>query len=98
VRSYVLTARASRDLSAIIFYVAEDSRSGAARPARELRAGIRFVTANPGVGHRRRDLGRPALRVWSVHSYLIIYDPRTDPLRVIRVIHGARDVRRAIGD
>ena len=40
----------------------------------------------------REDLtGRPVL-FWPVGSYPIIYDPQVQPLAIVRVVHGARDV------
>ena len=51
---------------------------------------------NPGVGHVRDDLGDESLRVWPVFSYLIMYLPDTNPVQVIRVIHGARNVRKVL--
>jgi plasmid stabilization system protein ParE len=35
----------------------------------------------------------PLIRFWVVHpykSYLIVYDPTTRPLGIIRILHGAR--------
>jgi antitoxin ParD1/3/4/toxin ParE1/3/4 len=32
------------------------------------------------------------LLLWTVYSYLIVYDPLTKPLEIIRVVHGARDL------
>ena len=38
-------------------------------------------------------ISRPEpVRFWSVYSYLIVYKPDSKPLKVIRVLHGARDV------
>jgi plasmid stabilization system protein ParE len=50
------------------------------------------------MGHLREDLPAidPTLRFFSVYSYLIIYCADTDPLEVVRVLHGARDVRRIL--
>ena len=47
----------------------------------------------PGIGHRREDLTPEDFRFWSVYDYLIVYDPSTNPLAVVRVLHGRRDVR-----
>jgi plasmid stabilization system protein ParE len=54
---------------------------------------IRFLATHPLAGHLREDLWAPPTRFWTVHSYLIIYDPST-PIEVLRVIHAARDVAR----
>jgi antitoxin ParD1/3/4/toxin ParE1/3/4 len=32
------------------------------------------------------------VKFWPIYSYLIVYDPGTKPLQIIRVLHGMRDV------
>ena len=34
----------------------------------------------------------PTVRVWTVHSYLVIYRPDARPLQVVRVLSGYRDI------
>ncbi len=46
----------------------------------------------PGMGHRRSDLGDDSLRIWPVFSYLIVYRPETNPLEIVRVVSGYRDL------
>lgn len=43
-------------------------------------------------GHLREDLADPPVRFWPVGAYLPIYDPTSEPLTVIRVLHGARNL------
>ena len=64
----------------------------ARRVVRELRAAMERLADMPGKGHLREDLGDEALRVWVVYSYLIIYRPETNPLQIVRVVSGYRDV------
>ncbi len=45
------------------------------------------------MGHLRQDLADEPLRFWAVYSYLIIYREDSDPLEIVRVLHGARDVK-----
>lgn len=47
----------------------------------------------PEMGHVREDLAQASLRFWPVYSYLIVYLPESRPLQILRVLHGARDVR-----
>jgi antitoxin ParD1/3/4/toxin ParE1/3/4 len=58
---------------------------------------MRRLAQTPGMGHLREDLADEPLRFWPVYSYLIIYRPETDPLEIVRVLHGARDVRAVLG-
>lgn len=51
---------------------------------------------NPGIGHSREDLTDEGLKFWSVYRYLIVYDPRSEPIDIIRVIHGARDLENLL--
>jgi plasmid stabilization system protein ParE len=46
----------------------------------------------PGMGHRRNELASKELFVWPVGQYLIIYRPDTDPLEIVRVVSGYRDL------
>lgn len=46
----------------------------------------------PHLGHARRDLADEQLRVWTVHTYLVIYLPDTNPLQIVRVLSGYRDL------
>jgi plasmid stabilization system protein ParE len=47
----------------------------------------------PGMGHYRNDLVAEALRFWRVREYLIIYRSEKQPLEIVRVLHGKRDVQ-----
>jgi len=51
-----------------------------------------FLNQTPGAGHSREDLTNKPVRFWQVYSYLIVYDPTPRPIRIIRVLHGNRDV------
>lgn len=46
------------------------------------------------MGHRRAEIRDERYRVWSVHSYLIIYRPDTSPLNVVRIVSGYRDLKQ----
>lgn len=94
---FILTPSAARDLDEILEYVLEQGGPNAALHVHErLYEGFSKVGAQPGIGHVRDDLADESLRVWAVFSYLIIYRPETKPVQIIRVIHGARDVPRAV--
>jgi plasmid stabilization system protein ParE len=53
---------------------------------------MRRLADLPGLGHVRDDLIDETLRVWTVHSYLVIYRPETRPLQIVRVLSGYRDI------
>jgi antitoxin ParD1/3/4/toxin ParE1/3/4 len=90
---FVLTPAARADLVEIANYIREQGSPDAARRVgEELRLAMRKLADMPGMGHLRSDLADESLRIWSVYSYLILYRPQTNPLQIIRVLHGARDV------
>lgn len=97
-RSFVLTASASRDIDEILDYVLEhNGPNRALHIHRKLYDGLSKVASKPKLmGHARDDLADETLRVFAVFSYLIIYQPDSAPVQIIRVIHGARDLSQVI--
>jgi antitoxin ParD1/3/4/toxin ParE1/3/4 len=53
---------------------------------------MRRLAEMPEMGHLREDLAEEPLRFWPVYSYLIIYRPDRNPLEVVRVLSGYRDI------
>jgi plasmid stabilization system protein ParE len=52
-----------------------------------------FGAKAPLRGHLREDVTRLAVRFWTVvryPKYVIVYDPAGKPLRIIRILHGAK--------
>lgn len=96
-KRYRLTPSARLDVLEILSHIHDQSPAGAVRVLRELRAACAMIASRPGIGHRRNDLADEALRVWPVFSYLVIYRPRTRPVQIVRVLHGARDVAAVMG-
>jgi antitoxin ParD1/3/4/toxin ParE1/3/4 len=94
---FVLTAQARLDLLNIWNYIAEDNIDAADRLHDEFYDAFNGLADMPGKGHVRNELADPRHRVWSVHSYLIIYRPQTKPLQIVSVVHGARDLRALFG-
>jgi antitoxin ParD1/3/4/toxin ParE1/3/4 len=90
---YVLTAAARTDLSEIAEFIRRDSPSAARRVVESLREAMVKLAGMPEMGHVREDLAQASLRFWPVYSYLIVYLPESRPLQILRVLHGARDVR-----
>lgn len=44
------------------------------------------------MGHPRDDLADESLRVWPILGYLIVYRPDRQPIEVLRVLSGYRDL------
>jgi toxin ParE1/3/4 len=91
------TEQAQRDLENISDYIARDNLTNALRFVDRLEARCRLHSLHPLLGRSRNDL-RPGLRSFPFGRYVIFYRPLHDGIEVIRVLHGARDLRRALRD
>jgi plasmid stabilization system protein ParE len=89
---FVLSEAAADDLRDIYDYIAADDPVAARRVLEDIRTAMHRLADHPGLGHLRDDLADEALRVWTVHSYLVIYRPDAQPLQVVRVLSGYRDI------
>lgn len=95
-RAYRLTKRAEADVEAIADFIAGDSVDAAVKVLLALEDAFVLLAACPGVGHVREDLTDRPLKFWSVYSYLVVYDPVSDPLTIVALLHGARDVAQIL--
>ena len=89
-----LSKAATRDLQQIIGYIRQRSATAAKRVKSELRSEISKLASMPHLGHVREDVTVTHLRFWSHYSYLIVYNPNSKPLEVVRILHGVRDLHR----
>ena len=89
-----ITKLAAQDLQDIWDYIGRDSPGAAGNWIRTLISKFDLVAQLPGVGARRDDL-MPAIRMYPVKSYLILYkSAEGDAVEIVRVIHGSRDLRQ----
>lgn len=89
---FVLSDPAVQDLRDIRDHIAGDDPDTALQVLNDIRAAIERLVELPGLGHERLDLADQRLRVWTVHTYLVIYVPDTAPLEVVRILSGYRDL------
>lgn len=93
-KQFILSAEARLDLLQIWEYICQQGSIDAAdKVINDLRLAMHKLADLPGMGHLRVDLAEEPLRFWPVHSYLIIYRFSSKPLGIVRILHGARDVR-----
>ncbi len=95
--SKVVFSKAARaDRRAITAYTVKRFGIEQARRLRErFEATIDSLTAAPLTGHRREDLDPPgrSFRYLSVlKTFIIVYEPADDGIRVVRLLHGARNL------
>jgi plasmid stabilization system protein ParE len=100
VKGFVLSDEARSDLFEVWAFVAADNRPAADKLERDIMQACALLARQPDIGHRRRDLCADAsvrfhtVRIW----YLIVYEIDTEPLRIARILHGARDVAGELAD
>ena len=95
-KRFSLTSKALRDLQDIWEFLSKDSFDHADRCLEDFYAAFNQLAGMPGIGHRRPDLTGKDVLFWKVHSFLVIYRRVSDPLMVVAILHGKRDVRKIL--
>ena len=93
--SYRFTPEAADDLLDIWSFIARDNPRAADRVETAVFQACDMLAGSPLAGQVRKDLTSLPLRFWVMHpypNYLIVYDPETKPVQIIRIVHGARDL------
>ena len=96
---WVLSPIAVRELEDILAHIAHESGSVevAQRVLADFRKAFDLLATTPYMGHEREALTGKGPRWWRIHSYLAIYDPEATPLRILRIVHTARDLDALFG-
>jgi antitoxin ParD1/3/4 len=89
---FVVTPEARADLLNIWNYIAEDSIESADQVLARLYDAFTGLAEAPGMGHHRDDLADSRYRFWTVYSYVIAYRDNTNPLEIVAIVHGARQL------
>jgi toxin ParE1/3/4 len=93
--------RAQLDLYRHFLYIGQHNLSAADRLLAAFEEDVERLLQMPGMG-RERHFQKPELRglrslpIKGFNNYLIFYKPTADGIEVLRVIHGARDIERAL--
>lgn len=90
--NYTLTPEAAADLLEIVEHIAANNHIAAKAVLSEIRTALEQLSETPRIGHSRLDLTNKPVLFWPVRSYLIIYNPNSMPLQVIRVLSSYRDL------
>jgi antitoxin ParD1/3/4 len=93
---YALSSFALRDLFEIWDYIRRDDPAAADRVEAELLKKCESLARMPGQGHPRPDYTSAPVLFFPVYSYLIAFRPGTDPLQILAIIHGARQVKKVL--
>jgi plasmid stabilization system protein ParE len=63
-----------------------------------MREKIGYLAGRPGGGHWRNDLTDEPVKFFPIYSCLIVYRPDANPLQVVALLHGRRDVEKLLED
>jgi toxin ParE1/3/4 len=83
---------ARADLIELWSHIAEDSIDAADQALARLHDAFTRLGRTPGMGHQREDLADTRHRFWTVYSCVIAYRWETTPIRIVAVVHGARQL------
>ena len=84
------------DMLDIVRSIRRDNPPAAIRFVEAFKSSVELVSRLPEIGRKRPDLGAPETRSWRVkgfRKYLIFYDAFPDRVRLLRILHGARDLQ-----
>ena len=86
------TRSAIRDTRSLRDYIAQDSEAFADRFVQRIIEAVEMTSAFPLVGRKVPEANDDAIREILFHKYRIIYRVESNPVPVLIVIHGGRDL------
>ena len=96
-KGYELSSEALADLQGIWVYIASDNPAAADALEADIYKACELLAKNPRLGHKRPELTDEPVLFWPVRGqYLVIYQRATQPLKVARILHAARDARQEL--
>lgn len=90
---YDVSAEAQDDLFEIWSHIAEDSVQLANRIDDEFHALFASLARMPGQGHSQKDITSRPVLFFPLYSYLVVYQPHVNPIRIVAVLRGRRNVK-----
>jgi antitoxin ParD1/3/4/toxin ParE1/3/4 len=95
---YQVSAEAQNDLFEIWRRIAQDSVDLANRIEGEFYSLFESLSRMPGQGHSRKDLTKRSVLFFPLYSFLVVYQPEANPIRIMAVLRGKRNVKRILKD
>jgi plasmid stabilization system protein ParE len=94
----VLTRKARTELRDAIRWIGADSLASARGLNDAVEVAARRIGINPAIGVRRLELAPERYRFWSIqrYPYILVYTGDTDPPRIVRIVHMARDLTKLL--
>ncbi|HYG87399.1 MAG TPA: type II toxin-antitoxin system RelE/ParE family toxin [Azospirillum sp.] len=99
-RPAVLAPRARRDLAEAVRWIAKDNPSAAHGLRDAVIAAARRIGEHPYVGTVRSEVAGDRVRFLVLRGfpYVLVYAADREPPRILRVLHGARDLPDILRD
>jgi toxin ParE1/3/4 len=95
-KSYELSEEAQLDLFDAFDFIADRNLNAAIAWHKAMLDTFEHLAAWPRTGRLRDDIAPASIRFWIVGEYVILYEPESDPVRIISIFHGARDVQHIL--
>ena len=96
---YKLSPYAEEDFATLLYSIAEYSGWSRSMDVEEgLYAAFNSIARNPGIGHLSDDLLPRSIHVYYADPYMVLYLRETEPLYVVAIVHGARDIPALMQD
>jgi toxin ParE1/3/4 len=88
----IQSPEARSDLIEIWLYIAQNNQDAADRLITAIDEKLNLLSDSPQMGQAREEL-TSALRSFPVGKYLLFYRPIPGGIELVRVVHGARDIK-----
>ncbi len=95
-KSYELSEEAQLDLFDAFDYIADHNLNAAITWHKTMLDTFQHLAVWPHTGRLRSDIAPTSLRFWITGEYVILYEPEADPIKIIALFHGARDVEHIL--
>ena len=90
--SYRLSYEARQDYFDAFDFIAAHSPRAADKWEQKMLDAFEHLSEWPNTGRLLPEYAPDTVRFWIAEQYLVIYDPSSDPVEIIGVIHGAQDM------
>ena len=85
--------RPKRETTSRKFGFISDNPAAADKLEGDIYAACELLAKSPHLGHKRPDLTEEPVLFWPVRGqYLVIYMAEAEPPKIVRILHGARNV------
>jgi toxin ParE1/3/4 len=92
----VRTPKADQDLEQIVRFIAKDNLRAAFHWIEEIEALFQVLATQPEIGERWQSRRLGELRRHAFGRYVVYFQPIDGGVEIIRVVHGAREVKRLL--